>query len=92
MDGSIHPHKHLLYHYLKQREDGEFVRILEQTKDIFSLYSKNSINVYSFEEYEDRHGKTREVIKKLIKTYNNSEIVMTLVKANEKGNTCRGAL
>jgi hypothetical protein len=82
MDGSIHPHKHLMYHYLKTRDFESFIRLIEQTESIFTLYSKNNINVYSFEEYEDVSGKVAKNIREIDKRYSNNEIVKKVVEAN----------
>jgi hypothetical protein len=84
MDGSIHPNKHLLYHYLKKRDYESFIRIVEQTESIFALYSKNSIDVYSFEEYEDISGMVKDSIRELDKTYSHNEIIKKVIEANKE--------
>jgi hypothetical protein len=84
MDGSIHPNKHLLYYYLKKRDYESFIKILEQTKSIFALYSKNNIEVYSFEEYEDVSGMIKESIRELGKLYSNNEVVKKVIEANKE--------
>ena len=84
MDGSIHPNKHLMYHYLKKRDYESFMKLIEQTESIFALYSKNSIEVYSFEEYEDVSGMIKDSIKGLDKTYSHNEIIKKVVEANKE--------
>ena len=82
-DGSIHPSGHLLYHYLKRRNYWYFLKVLEATKDIYSLYSKGNSKVYSFEEYEDTTGMVKERIEELRNTYQDMEMLKKVIEANQ---------
>ena len=82
MDGLIHPNGHLLYHYLKRRNYWYFLKVLENTEDIYTLFSKGNNKVYSFEEYEDTNGMVKERIKELRNTYQDMEILKNVIEAN----------
>lgn len=83
MDGSIHPNGHLLYHYLKRRNYWYFLKLLEDTKNIYSLYSNGNNKVYSFEEYENTNGMVKERIEELRNTYSNMDILKQVIDANQ---------
>ncbi len=82
MDGSTHPNGHLLYHYLKRRKYLNFIKVIEETEDIFSLFSKGN-KVYSFIEYEDKDGMVKERIKELSKAYKDKDILKKVIEANQ---------
>jgi len=83
MDGSTHPNGHLLYHYLKRRKYLNFIKVIEETEDIFSLFSNGNSKVYSFEEYEDKDGMVKERIEELSKAYKDKDILKKVIEANQ---------
>jgi len=83
MDGSTHPSGHLLYHYLKRRNYLNFIKVIEETEDIFSLFSKGNSKVYSFAEYEDNDGMVKERLEELSKAYRDKDIVKKVREANQ---------
>jgi len=83
MDGSTHPNGHLLYHYLKRRKYLNFIKVIEETEEIFSLFSKGNSKVYSFVEYEDKDGMIKERVKELSKAYKDKDILKKVIEANQ---------
>jgi hypothetical protein len=83
MDGVTHPSGHLLYHYLKRRNYWHFLKVLESTEEIYSIYSKGNNKVYSFKEYEDINGMVKERMIELSNTYRNKELLNKVIAANQ---------
>jgi hypothetical protein len=83
MDGSTHPNGHLLYHYLKRRKYLNFIKVMEETKDIFYLFSNGNSKVYSFVEYEDKAGMVKNRLEELSKAYNDNDILKKVMEANQ---------
>jgi hypothetical protein len=83
MDGVTHPSGHLLYHYLKRRNYWYFLKVLESTEDIYSIYSNGNNKVYSFEEYEDTNGMVKERMIELDNTYRDKELLNKVIAANQ---------
>ncbi len=82
MDGSIHPNGHLLYHYLKRRNYWYFLKVLEDTEDIYSLYSNRNNKVYSFKEYEDTNGMVKARMEELRNIHSDMGILKKVMDAN----------
>lgn len=70
------------YHYLKRRNYWYFLKVLETTEGIYSLFSNGNSKVYSFEEYEDTTGMVKERIEELRNTYKGIEILNKVIDAN----------
>ena len=83
MDGSTHPNGHLLYHYLKRRKYLNFIKVMEETKDIFYLFSNGNSKVYSFVEYKDKAGMVKNRLEELSKAYNDNDILKKVMEANQ---------
>ncbi len=82
MDGSIHPSKHLMYHYLKKVKFVPYVDLLEQPERIFRIYANNRESVYSFEEYEDNKGIIKARMKEIQEMYKDNKLIKKAVNAN----------
>jgi len=83
MDGSTHPNGHLLYHYLKQRKYFSFIKVIDETEDIFSLFSEGNSKVYCFTEYEDKDGMVKDRLEELSKAYKDKDILKKVIEANQ---------
>jgi hypothetical protein len=51
LDAVIHPCRHLMYHYLKSKASDDFLKLIKITKNIFSLYTDNSLSIYDFRDF-----------------------------------------
>lgn len=56
---------------------------MEETKDIFYLFSNGNSKVYSFVEYEDKAGMVKNRLEELSKAYNDNDILKKVMEANQ---------
>jgi hypothetical protein len=85
MDVYIHPMMHILYHYIKRENYNEFIKEIENTKEVFMEYSNNIKEYYFGDLFENKEEKDKRFneLKKIIKNKGN-KFIEEIIKINEK--------
>ncbi len=63
LDAVIHPCRHMMYQYLKDRDHNSFLYLLNNTMSVFALFSGNSKGIYNFRDFSADTYRLFEILK-----------------------------